>query len=41
MANAYRIRGLVSFDFNLAILRIFIGLPNLNYAALTPTHEMN
>ena len=37
----YRICGLFSGDFNLADWRIFIGLPNLNHAVLTCTHEMN
>ena len=37
----YHIRGLFGGDFNLVVWRIFIGSPNLNYAVLTPTHEMN
>ena len=38
---SYHIRGLFGGDFNLVVWRIFIGLLNLNYAILTPTHEMN
>ena len=37
----YHICGLFGGDFNLAVWRIFIGLPNLNHAVLTRTHEMN
>ena len=37
----YHICGLLGGDFNLAVWQIFIGLPNLNYAILTPTHEMS
>ena len=37
----YRICGLFGSDFNLAVWQIFIGLPNLNHAVLTRTHEMN
>ena len=35
------IRGLFGGDFNLVVWWIFIGLPNLNHAVLTRTHEMN
>ena len=28
-------------DFNLAVWRICIGLPNLNHAVLTHTYKMN
>ena len=31
----YHVRGLFGGDFNLAVWRIFIGSPNLNYAVLT------
>ena len=41
LSGKYHIRGLFGGDFNLAVWRIFIGLPNLNYAILTRTHEMN
>ena len=37
----YCIRGLFGGDFNLVVWQIFIGLPNLNPAVLTLTHEMN
>ena len=37
----YCIRGLFGCAFNLAVWQIFIGLPNLNHAVLTRTHEMN
>ena len=37
----YRICGLFGSDFNLAVGQIFIGLPNINHAILTPIHEMN
>ena len=33
--------GLFGGNFNLAVWRIFTGLPNLNHAILTRTHEMN
>ena len=38
---SYRICGLFGGDFNLAVWRFFIGSPNLNYAVLTRTYEMN
>ena len=41
ICSYYRIRGLFGGDFNLAVWRIFIGSPNLNYAVLTRTHKMN
>ena len=39
--QAIHIRDLFGGDFNLAVWQIFIGWSNLNYAVLTPTHEMN
>ena len=39
--NLYHIWGLFGDDFNLLVWRIFIGLPNLNYTILTPSHEIN
>ena len=35
------IHGLFGGDLNLAVWQIFIGLPNLNHAVLTHTHEIN
>ena len=40
-STTYPIRGLFGGDFNLAVWQLFIGLPNLNHAVLTRTHEMN
>ena len=37
----YRIHGLFGGNFNLAVWRIFIDLPNLNHTILTHIHEMN
>ena len=37
----YRIRGLFGNDLIWQFGLIFIGLPNLNHAVLTCTHEMN
>ena len=37
----YCIHGLFGGDFNLTVWQIFIGLPNLNYTVVTPTHETN
>ena len=39
--SIYRIHGLFGGDFNWVVWQIFIDSQNLNYAILTPTHEMN
>ena len=41
MDSLHRISGLFGGNFNLAVWRIFIRLPNLNHAVLTCTHKMN